>query len=334
MAGFVIAAEAGLLLVREAEAGVERHLTGKHPESIAIDPADPARMYVGTHGHGLWRSRDAGHSWEPTGRGVPHRWVTAVGVEGGTGGRVGAVYAGTEPSTISRSDDGGNTWVPLPGLVRLASADEWSFPPKPETHHVRWIETDPNLVGNLFVAIEAGALVRSFDRGGSWLDRVRGGPFDTHTAATIPGLDGRLSCAAGDGYFESDDGGATWRRPMKGLRHGYLVGVAVDPGEPETIVVSASSGPYRAYWPDDAEAYLYRKVGGDRFELLTDGLPDPKGTVASRLATHPSEPGAFYAVNNHGLFRSGDGGRRWDEVPVGWPERALSRGVAALALIP
>jgi hypothetical protein len=50
MVGFVIAAEEDLLLVREAEAGVERHLTGKHPESIAIDPADPARIYVGTHG--------------------------------------------------------------------------------------------------------------------------------------------------------------------------------------------------------------------------------------------------------------------------------------------
>jgi photosystem II stability/assembly factor-like uncharacterized protein len=262
---------------------------------------------------------------------VPHRIVTAVAAEVGGGGGGTTVYAGTEPSSLSRSDDGGDTWEVLPGLLRLDSADEWSFPPKPETHHVRWIQADPNLPGSLFVAIEAGALVRSFDRGETWLDRVDGGPFDTHSAATIPGLDGRLRCAAGDGYFESDDGGETWRRPMKGLRHGYLVGVAVDPGDPETVVVSASSGPYRAYWPGEAQAYLYRKSKGQPFERVTQGLPEAEGTVASRLATHSSEPGAFYAANNHGLFRSDDGGRTWEMMPIHWPEGAFDGGVEALA---
>src|SRR5205085_1369558 len=38
----------------------------------------------------------------------------------------------------------------------------------------------------VFVAIEAGALVRTFDGGRTWRDRVRGGPYDTHTAVTHP----------------------------------------------------------------------------------------------------------------------------------------------------
>src|SRR5213594_3487797 len=78
------------------------------------------------------------------------------------------------------------TWGELPGLRSLPSARTWSFPPRPDTHHVRWIEPDPAVSGRVFVAIEAGALVRTLDGGQTWMDRVRGGPYDTHTAATHP----------------------------------------------------------------------------------------------------------------------------------------------------
>ena len=53
---------------------------------------------------------------------------------------LGIVYAGTEPSAVFRSDNGGDSWVDLAGLRALPSAATWSFPPRPHTHHVRWIE--------------------------------------------------------------------------------------------------------------------------------------------------------------------------------------------------
>jgi len=334
MTTFMIAAGDSLLIAREARSWhVERHLVGRSPEAIAASVGPPARLYGGTHGHGLWRSGDGGRTWEPAGAGVPHTVVTAVAVERGSSGGSSVVYAGTEPSTLWRSEDGGERWTALLTLLDLSSADSWSFPPKPETHHVRWIETDPCVSSRLYVAIEAGALVRSLDRGETWTDRVGGGPIDTHTAATHPGQEGRVYCAAGDGYFESDDAGRMWRRPMEGLRHGYLVGIAVDPGDPETVVVSAASGPYRAYSPGEARAYLYRKAGGGGFELLSEGLPEARGTVASRLATRPTAPGVFYAANNHGLFRSADGGREWEVMPIHWPAGAFDEGVEALAVI-
>src|SRR5258707_14208439 len=68
----------------------------------------------------------------------------------------GVVYAGTEPSAVFRSDNGGDSWVNLAGLRALPSADTWSFPPRPDTHHVRWIETDVSVADRGFVAIEAG----------------------------------------------------------------------------------------------------------------------------------------------------------------------------------
>jgi hypothetical protein len=43
----------------------------------------------------------------------------------------------------------------------LPSSASWSFPPRPWTHHVRWIESDANNLDSVFVAIEAGALVQS-----------------------------------------------------------------------------------------------------------------------------------------------------------------------------
>jgi hypothetical protein len=328
----IVTKEALLILRPGTKWEVEAHLEGQEPESIAVDPGDPTRIYVGTWGNGLWRSWDGGRSWEPAGEGIPHDEISAVAVSYGKGSQIGVIYAGTEPSTLSRSEDGGDTWRHLDTLLDLPSSSGWSFPPKPETHHVRWIEPDPNEFDKLYVAIEAGALVQSQDRGESWTDRVRGGPIDTHTASTHRLAQGRIYSSAGDGYFESDDGGESWSRLMDGLRHRYLVGMAVDPGDPETVVVSAASGPYLSYRPSNAEAYVYRKTRGEPFELAMEGLPEGIGTVASRLATHPEAPGVFFAANNHGMFHSEDAGRTWEVLEIKWPEGMFRRGVDALAV--
>ena len=53
------------------------------------------------------------------------------------------VYAGTEPSNLYRSEDGGETWQLLPELRQLPSEPRWSFPPRPWTHHVSTIALHP-----------------------------------------------------------------------------------------------------------------------------------------------------------------------------------------------
>ncbi|MPZ20262.1 MAG: hypothetical protein GEV06_20445 [Luteitalea sp.] len=209
-----------------------------------------ARVYCGTAAAGLFRSRDGGRNWEPVGPGIDHPTITAVTV--GHAQRAdgfGIVYAGTEPSVVFRSETGGDNWVDLAGLRALPSASTWSFPPRPHTHHVRWIEADVSAADRVFVAIEAGALVRTFDGGRTWHDRVRRGPYDTHRAATHPLAPGRVYSAAGDGYFESADAGDSWRSPEDGLQHLSLVDLAVDPADPDTVVVSATDGPFVAYRP-------------------------------------------------------------------------------------
>src|ERR1700756_1299395 len=269
MVGIAVVTRAALLIARRASTWtVDEHLAGLSPGCVAVDLSSPAQMYCGTARAGLFRSRDSGRNWEPAGPGIDHPMITAVDVghaEQADGFGVGVVYAGTEPSALFRSDNGGDSWVDLAGLRALASADTWSFPPRPHTHHVRWIEVDASVADRLFIAIEAGALVRTLDGGRTWLDRVRGGPYDTHTAATHPLAPGRIYSAAGDGYFESADAGDSWSSPEEGLKHFYLVGVAVDPADPDTVIVSATDGPGSAYRPSSAEAYIYRRAGLNRW---------------------------------------------------------------------
>jgi len=79
MATLVIATEGALLIARSVtKRSVEEHLKDKSSECLAVDPHHPARVYYGTWGNGLWRSDDAGRSWEPVGAGISHPEITAV----------------------------------------------------------------------------------------------------------------------------------------------------------------------------------------------------------------------------------------------------------------
>lgn len=140
------------------------------PRCLAVDRA-AGRLYCGTAASGVWRSRDGGSTWERTS--APIGQVTALAVAP-SDRSLGVVYAGTEPSAVLRSRDGGDSWDTRGDLTRVPSSPTWRFPPRPETHHVRWIWPDPTVAG-LYVAIEAGALIRSDDSraGGQWHARHR-----------------------------------------------------------------------------------------------------------------------------------------------------------------
>lgn len=335
------------LLVISAEGGysqVEPRLEGYRPQCLAADPLRPELIYCGTREAGLWRSTDGGFSWERAGEGISSPNVTAVAVSaseraGERESECGVVYAGTEPSALYASEDGGDSWRELEQMLRLPSYPEWSFPPKPHTSHVRWISPDPSIRGRLFVCIEAGALIHSDDGGESWHDRVPDGPIDTHTLAVRADAPGRLYSAAGDGVFytgygysESPDAGASWERYAEGLAHHYLWGLAVDPADPDTVLVSAARGPYQAHSPDAAKSTIYRRQGGEPWRQVTDGLPRPEGMISSVLASNPDETGVFYAINNHGLYRSPDAGVSWQRLEIPWPERYLRHHPGALVV--
>lgn len=304
----------------------EQRLVGTTLECVAASPAAPDQVFVGTVESGLLRSTDGGHSWETVGT-FDDR-VTAVTVSPHDPD---VIWTGTEPSAVYRSTDGGNTWEQRPGLTALPSAERWSFPPRPHTHHVRWIAVDPGEPDCLYVAIEAGAFVRSTDAGATWEDHPAGARRDNHTLATHPDAPGRVYTAAGDGYAESTDRGSTWQEHQDGLDHRYVWGLAVDPGDPDTVVASAASGARAAHTPERAAAYVYRKAD-DSWEPAMDGLPDPTGTVRAVLAGGTTA-GEFFALNNRGLYRSVDAGASWDDVAVPWQDVYREQAGRGLAVV-
>jgi hypothetical protein len=75
---------------------------------------------------------------------------------------------------------------------------------------------------------------------------------------------------------------------MEGLRHQYLNGLAVDPGDPHIVIVSASVGPGNADSIGDAESYVYRKdENGKKWNAISNGLSEPRGTTITLLAANP-----------------------------------------------
>jgi hypothetical protein len=327
-----------LLIVDPHDPGhTSRRLEGMHVSGVAIDPCRPERVYCGTYDRGLWRSIDGGESWEQTGGATianSHIQSVAVSSVEETSG-TGVVFAGTEPSELYRSDDGGDTWRELAGMRRLPSSSTWSFPPKPQTHHVRWITPHPTMSGQVFVAIEAGALVQSPDGGETWRDRVEGGPYDSHTVLIHPERPDRVISAAGDGFFESVDRGLTWRQPQDGLPWRYCWGLAVDANDPDLVLMSISPNPMRGHGHRGvARSTIVRRRGNSDWQVVTDGLPDPEGTTLSVLVAGPGNSGAFYAANNTGLYQSSDTGDSWTRMDVPWNDDYLDQRPNALAISP
>ncbi|WP_227132226.1 hypothetical protein [Halorubellus salinus] len=305
-------------------------------ESVAASPARPGRAFVGTAGAGVYRTTDGGGSWSrvalgPAADGADASHVTAVAVAPWDAD---VVFAGTEPSRVYRSTDGGESFQHLPGLVELPSSDEWAFPPRPHTHHVRWLEPDPHREGRVLVAVEAGALVvlDVADGTASFRERPPGARRDTHAMATHPAAVGRVYAAAGDGYAESARHGDAWDHPQDGLEHRYCWSVAVDPANPDVRLVSAATGARSAHSPATADTHVYRKRGDEPWERAMDGLPEPTGTTRPVLAAG-DDAGAFYAVSNRGLYRTTDAGDAWTRLDVDLPFEeggGTARGLVAV----
>jgi photosystem II stability/assembly factor-like uncharacterized protein len=311
---------------------IESKLVGSRPQCLAVDPFNSKKVYLATYGSSLLASDDSGTDWTRIGEKAMLADVTSVAVsaiEQNQGN--GVVYAGTEPSEIFRSDDGGFRWKKVGDLEKLPSSTSWSFPPRPDTHHVRFIAIDPVKCGLVYAAIEAGALIRTWDGGGQWNDRVKTGPYDSHTLATNRKAPGRIYSAAGDGYFESQDHGDSWERLTTGLRQHYLYCVSVHPNDPDTVLVSASPGPWTAYNPDHAESYVYRKNSGRGWKQVHPDLEHNDSTVCA-FTPNPKNDGEFYGANSLGVYHTMDAGETWDKLPINWSDE-LKKNVWSVALI-
>jgi photosystem II stability/assembly factor-like uncharacterized protein len=289
-------------------------LEGERLQCVA---ARGERVLVGTLGGGVLASADRGATWERVE--LPEADVLSVAI----GAADGALYAGTEPSRVFVARDGG-AWKELEALQDIPSKPRWSFPPRPWTHHVRWIAPDPHCAERLLVGIELGGVMVSEDGGATFSDHRPGAKRDAHQLAWHPAAEGRAYQAAGDGAARSRDGGRTWEAADAGRRLHYCWALAVDPDDPERWYVSAASGPGAAHRDRDARGDLYRTAPGDgRWERLAP----PSDAMPYALA---AVDGALLAGMSDGrLLASADRGDTWSEVDR--PAAATGRVLALAA---
>lgn len=316
-------------------------IDGIGAQCVAVDPANPDRVVAGTFDKGAFFSIDGGQRWKRIGDGIPFPRVLSVAISGSDStSDGGAIFAGTEPSNLYRSRDNGASWETFPTLPQLPSAPTWSFPPRPWTSHVRWIEphpTDPQLI---FAGIELGGVMHSTDGGETWEDRKPGSQHDCHALTIHPVAHDRIYEAAGGGIAISIDRGTTWHPADTGMDRHYGWGIAVDPVDPDLWYVSAAPGPGHAHNQErHSQAVLYRTrdVGNDaRWEPLgvakssdrdndtdsSDNAPlhYPNAVMPYALRTIPGwKNGLIAGMRDGEILLSDDAGDSFQRLPVRLP---------------
>ena len=273
-------------------------LDGVRPQCVA---ARGQRVLVGTRGNAAFLSHDAGSTWEQVELAETDVYSVAIGAVDG------ALYAGTEPSRLFASHDDG-PWTELEALQDIPSRDRWSFPPRPWTHHVRWIAPDPHRAERLLVGIELGGLMYSDDGGTTFSDHRPGAKRDTHSLSWHPHVPDRAYQSAGDGAAWSDDGGLTWEAADAGRKLPYCWALAVDPEDPGRWYVSAATGPRHAHSGASARGDLYRWDGAwKRLAPAPDSMP---------YALIADEAGLVAGMADGRLLHSGDRGDSWQDTGV------------------
>ncbi len=115
-----------------------------------------------------------------------------------------------------------------------------------------------------------------------------------------------LVATIGQGVMRSEDSGESWRRVRGGMHSEAMVReLLVSRGDQPVVFAATDRGLYRS---EDA---------GVRWDLVDSPLCD---YAVWSLAQNPADPDVLYAgTGTHSratLFRSEDGGRRWEEQPV------------------
>lgn len=139
-------------------------------------------------------------------------------------------------------------------------------------------------------------------------------------AGTLPG-----------GLFRSDDGGKNWElvrglwdRPERqmwfggGADHPGIHSICRDPRDPKTYRIAISCG---GAWLTEDDGETWQLIGDGIFAeyMPPDRRYDPTIQDIHRMAQCRSAPDCLWAQHHNGVFRSVDGGRKWEHVPNAAP---------------
>ena len=296
--------------------------------AVAGCPVNPAVFYFGAVAGGVWKTDDAGTTWQNLTDGFFS--MSSVGALTVSESDPNVIYAGMGESTIRldvspgngvyRSTDGGNTWRHL-GLEKTRHIGEIRLHPKnPDIVYVA-------ALGNAFGRNKERGVYRSTNGGGSWelvlYKSDKAGAIDLCLDPNNPSVVyatlweahrnfWELSSGGPDsGMYVSTDGGDNWREITRnqGLPRSGILG---------KIGVSASAAkPGRVWALVEAEISpgLYRSEDfGETWQLTSADIDlRYRPWYYMHVFADPIDADTVY-VNNQEMWRSNDAGATFEKI--------------------
>ena len=258
-------------------------------------------ILAGTYGDGMYRSTDAGATWEAANEGLTASAFRTIQDDPTTPG---AIVCGTEPARAFRSTDGGASWTGLDGIKEIAAVPTWYLPYSPRAGALRNVYSPPGQADELLGAVEVGGLLVSHDGGDSWsvtdilsdddIHFVTGHPTDSsilYTALGWASLDHdrrREDEPRLGGVARSDDGGKTWQK----FHTDYTRAVIVPPAN-DGLLLTAPAKRVGQLGRIEVSA-----DGGESWEPAGAGLEEPMEDMVELFV--PGPDGTIWAVCSGG----------------------------------